>query len=46
MPNPRGGGGDLFATVRIKVPKRLSAKEKELFEEMRRASSFNPRAPS
>jgi curved DNA-binding protein len=43
---PRGGGqgsGDLFAVVQIMVPPRLSAKEKELFEELARTSSFNPR---
>jgi DnaJ-class molecular chaperone len=30
-----GGRGDLLATLAIDVPKRLSAKEKELFEELR-----------
>jgi curved DNA-binding protein len=44
MPNPRGAAGDLFAEVRIKVPKRLSRKERELYEELNRVSSFNPRA--
>ena len=43
---PRGAGlepGDLMAVIRIVVPSRLSAREKELFEELARKSSFNPR---
>ena len=44
MPNPRGTPGDLYAVARIHVPKRLSQKEKDLFKEMGRISSFNPRA--
>lgn len=43
MPNPKGGPGDLFAEVRIMVPKRPSKKEKELFEELARVSDFDPR---
>jgi curved DNA-binding protein len=38
------GDGDLYATVSIKVPKTLSDRERELFEELARESSFNPRA--
>ena len=36
MPNPRssGGRGNLFATVEIQVPRELSAREHELFEEL------------
>ena len=30
-----GGRGDLLATLAIELPKHLSAKEKELFEELR-----------
>lgn len=44
MPNPEGDAGDLYVTAKIKVPKRLSRKERELYEEMRRFSSFKPRA--
>jgi curved DNA-binding protein len=42
---PKRGGekGDLYATVQIAVPKSLTAKEKELFAELGRHSSFNPR---
>jgi curved DNA-binding protein len=44
MPNPKGVAGDLYVTAKIKVPKRLSRKERELYEKMRKVSSFNPRA--
>ncbi len=43
MPNPKGEPGDLYAVVKIVVPKSLSPKEKELFEELRKISRFNPR---
>ena len=42
LPN-RTAPGDLFAVLRIVVPKRLSAKEKELFEELGKVSTFRPR---
>ncbi len=42
---PRIGGerGDLYVTVRITVPHSLTPKEHELFEELQKTSSFNPR---
>ncbi|MGV8075485.1 MAG: DnaJ C-terminal domain-containing protein [Syntrophobacteraceae bacterium] len=43
MPNPRGAAGNLYAVMNIMVPKKLSARERELFEELQKASSFNPR---
>ena len=43
MPNPRGQPGDLYAEVRIMVPPRLSRRERQLFEELANASSFDPR---
>jgi curved DNA-binding protein len=43
MPNPRGKPGDLYAEVRIMVPKRLSRRERKLFEELAAAASFDPR---
>lgn len=43
MPNPKGAAGDLYAVVQIRVPKRLTKKERELFEALKKASSFNPR---
>ena len=44
MPNPRGRAGDAYAEVRIVVPPRLSKRERELFEELAKASTFDPRA--
>ncbi|MBW2065190.1 MAG: J domain-containing protein [Deltaproteobacteria bacterium] len=46
MPNPRGANGDLYTVVQIKVPKRISQREKEMFQELARISSFNPRGGS
>ena len=43
MPNPKGQPGDLFAEVRIMVPKRLNRRERELFEELANVSTFDPR---
>ena len=43
LPNPRGTPGDLFAEVRILVPRKLSAKERRLFEELAATSTFDPR---
>jgi curved DNA-binding protein len=46
MPGPRGGHGDLYATVKVEVPKNPTAEERELFERLASVSSFNPRAQS
>jgi curved DNA-binding protein len=35
--------GDLYAVVQIQVPKRLSRKERSLFEQLAAESKFNPR---
>jgi curved DNA-binding protein len=43
LPKRGGGQGDLYAVIRIDVPPRLSSREKELFEELARSSSFQPR---
>jgi curved DNA-binding protein len=43
MPNPRGRPGDLYAELRTVLPRRLSGRERELFEELSRVSSFDPR---
>jgi curved DNA-binding protein len=43
MPNPKGTPGDLYAEVKIMVPKRLSKRERELFDELARVSDFDPR---
>ena len=44
MPNAKGSPGDLYAVAQIKVPRELSGKEKQIFEELRSASAFNPRS--
>jgi DnaJ-class molecular chaperone len=42
--NLRGGGrGDHFVRLKIVVPKPLSEAEKKLFQELAKASAFNPR---
>jgi curved DNA-binding protein len=41
-PSPEGRG-DLYAVVKIMVPKQLTAEERELFERLRDVSRFNPR---
>ena len=42
--NKRGGGrGDQYVKIRIVIPPRLTAKEKELFEKLAAESRFNPR---
>ncbi|HUJ86850.1 MAG TPA: DnaJ C-terminal domain-containing protein [Burkholderiales bacterium] len=43
LPRPNGGAGDLYAVLSIAAPSVLSAREKELFEQLREASKFNPR---
>jgi curved DNA-binding protein len=43
LPQERGGRGDLYVTARIVVPKTLTADEQELFQQLARRSSFNPR---
>jgi curved DNA-binding protein len=43
MPSRGGGHGDLYAVVQIRVPKSPSERERELFEELATASSFEPR---
>jgi curved DNA-binding protein len=43
MPNPKGTAGDLYAVIQIMVPKLPSRREQELFEELRKESTFNPR---
>jgi curved DNA-binding protein len=43
MPGPGGRKGDLYASVRIVVPKVLGKRERELFEELAAVSRFDPR---
>jgi curved DNA-binding protein len=44
LPSPRGKPGDLYAIVKIVVPKKLAQPERELFEQLAEVSSFDPRA--
>jgi curved DNA-binding protein len=44
MPDRQGRHGDLYARVQIVVPRELDERERELFEELRAASSFHPQA--
>jgi len=44
MPKSEGGAGDLYAVLSIALPATLSARERELFEQLREASQFDPRA--
>jgi curved DNA-binding protein len=44
MPNPKGQPGDLYAEVRIMVPRNPGRRERELFEELAKASDFDPRS--
>ncbi|MCU1373410.1 MAG: heat shock protein DnaJ protein, partial [Actinomycetia bacterium] len=43
LPNPKGAPGDLYAEVRILVPRSLSDEERRLFEELAKVSDFDPR---
>jgi curved DNA-binding protein len=43
FPKRSGGHGDLYVRIGIEVPKNLSARERQLFEELARASGYNPR---
>jgi curved DNA-binding protein len=43
LPNPRGGAGDLYAVAQIVLPPQPSERERELYRELKEASSFNPR---
>ena len=46
MPQPGGRPGDLFARVKIMVPPHLTDRERELFEQLKSASTYNPRSSS
>ncbi|MGX1773574.1 DnaJ C-terminal domain-containing protein [Nocardia brasiliensis] len=43
MPNPRGADGNLYAEVKVAVPAKPTARERELFEQLAAASTFDPR---
>jgi len=44
MPQSGGRPGDLFAKVKIMVPPHLTDRERELFEQLKSASVYNPRS--
>lgn len=44
LANGRGGRGDLYAVVHIDMPPTLTERERELYSELAKASTFNPRA--
>ena len=43
IPNPRGEDGDLFAHIRIAMPKTLTKAEREAWEALAKVSKFDPR---
>jgi len=43
LPTPKGGHGDLYCVLQIVTPTVLSDREKQLYQELRQLSSFNPR---
>jgi curved DNA-binding protein len=44
LPRPDGGRGDLYAAVRIVLPPTLTDRERELYEQLAAASTFDPRS--
>jgi curved DNA-binding protein len=45
LPGADGEHGNLYAVVRIEVPKTVDAEERKLFEQLAAHSRFNPRRP-
>jgi curved DNA-binding protein len=45
LPNPRGEPGDLYAEIRIMVPREPNDAERRLFEQLAAVSEFDPRRP-
>jgi curved DNA-binding protein len=43
LPGGGGSGGDLYAVVMIHVPKKLTRRQRELFEQLASTSKFDPR---
>ena len=43
LPKPGGGAGDLYAMLSIAVPATLTESERQLYEELRKTSRFDPR---
>ena len=43
LPDAKGGAGDLYAMVRIEVPREPNERERELYRQLGEASRFDPR---
>ena len=43
MAKPGGETGDLYAEIRVVLPETLSPREEELYKELAKVSSFQPR---
>jgi curved DNA-binding protein len=43
MPNPHGKPGDLYAEIKIAVPRKVTGRERELFQQLAAESTFDPR---
>jgi curved DNA-binding protein len=43
LPNPRGRPGDLYVELKVMVPTRPTPRERDLFEELAKVSTFDPR---
>jgi curved DNA-binding protein len=43
MPNPHGAAGDLYAEIKVMVPPKPTAQERDLFERLATVSTFDPR---
>ncbi|MFD3483215.1 DnaJ C-terminal domain-containing protein [Streptomyces sp. NPDC058665] len=43
LPNPQGKDGDLYAELRIMVPRHPTDRERDLFEQLASVSDFDPR---
>ncbi len=43
LPGQSGSAGDLYAEVAVHVPKKLTKRERELFEQLAETSKFDPR---
>jgi curved DNA-binding protein len=44
LPSRRGGSGNLYARVAIRVPSKLTDEERRLFEELQKVSTFDARS--
>jgi len=43
LPRPKGGSGDLYCVLQIVMPTVISDREKQLYEELGKLATFNPR---